>query len=53
MRGAILCVYAGFPSLALSLKPLVGSVVSQQGADVFRAAPMEELEGDATCCVMP
>lgn len=35
------------------LKPLVGSVVSQQGADVFRAAPMEELEGDATCCVMP
>lgn len=49
----MLCVYPGFPSLALSLEPSVGSVVSQQGADVFGAAPMQELEGDATCGVTP
>lgn len=30
-RWAVLCVYPGFPSLALSLKPLLGSVMSQQG----------------------
>lgn len=33
LRWAILSVYPGFPSLALCMKPLVGSVMSQQGAD--------------------